>query len=194
MAYSRYIAVAMLFSLVFPAACSKNTALWDPAAQSGASSEEIWYRYGGARVAYTAVARPKQLSTGHGAVQDPALYGQAPATQKVSPKKRSAPKPVTAPKRPPECPPCPPADAATSASHNASSQASPAFSAPAQGATRPVPPPPAPSTPSAPGVPSVTGVPGPAGVTAPPPSPPKIPLPGMPAAIPAPIAPGAPGG
>jgi len=188
MAYSRHIAVAMLFSLVFPAACSHNAAMLDPVAQSGASSEEIWYRYGGARVAYTAVARPKQLTAGYGAAQDPALYAQVLATttttttQKAALKKRSASKTAAAPPRPPDCPPCPPTGAAPSVSQI------PLFSAPPQGAARPAPLPPAP------GLPDVSGVPGSAGLAAPPPSPPKIPLPALPPATPAPMAPDAPGG
>ncbi|MCL2123469.1 MAG: hypothetical protein FWH34_05200, partial [Desulfovibrionaceae bacterium] len=100
MAYSRYTVLVMLVSLVFPVGCgsSLNKAMQDPVAQSGTSSEDIWYRYGGARVAYTAVTRPKQLYTDYSTVRDPALYGQAPATtpEKSSPKKRSKPKAAAA--------------------------------------------------------------------------------------------------
>jgi len=111
MVYSRHIVLALLFSLVFSSGCvsSRNSALWDPVARSGASSEEIWYQYGGARVAYTAVPRPKQLYAGYGVVRDPAQYAQAPAItrgKKASPKRSQAKVP-----RPPDCPPCPPTDA-----------------------------------------------------------------------------------
>jgi len=168
MAYFRYTVLAMLFSLAFLAGCgsSLNKAMQDPVAQSGTSSEELWYRYGGARVAYTAVTRPQQLYTGYGTVRDPALHEQAPATTqaKTPPKKRSKPKAAAAAPRDPNCPPCPPADAAVNTPQSASPQASPAFSAPAQGA---------------------------AGSALPPP--PTIPLSGMPAATPAPMAAEAPG-
>jgi hypothetical protein len=182
MSYFRYIAVAMLFSLVFSAGCgsSRNKVLQDPAANAGTSSEDIWYQYGGARVAYTAVARPKQLHTGYGSVRDPALYGQAPATTKASAKRASKPKPAAAPPRDPNCPPCPPADAAQSPPPSPNPQASPALPPPARSAASPAPPAPAA------GVPSATAA------AAPPPSPPRLPLPGMPAATPAPISPSAP--
>jgi len=184
MAYSRYIFLAVLFSFIFLAGCgsSRNKAALDPVAQSGTSSEEIWYQYGGARMAYTAVTRPKQLYTGYSAIRDPALYGQAPTTTQTSPKKRSRPKPaVTAPRDPncppcppPDCPPCPPADAnaVKTTPQTLNSQASPTFSAPAQGAAS--------FDPSA-----IQGAAGVTGVGAPPPSPPKLPLPNMPAAMPA---------
>ena len=181
MAYSRYILLALLFSLVCPAGCGSRKQAWDPAAQSGTSSEEIWYQHGGARVAYTAVARPKQLYTGYGAVRDPALYGQVPATTQAPQKKRSKPKPQTtaAAPRHPDCPPCPPTDAAKNAPQSLSPQPSP-VSLPAQGATS--------STPSL-----STDLPSAVGSAAPPPSPSRMPLPGMPAATSATPAPSAPG-
>jgi hypothetical protein len=172
MPYFRYIAVMMLFSLVFPAACGsgRNRVMQDPVASSGTSSEDVWYQYGGARVAYTTVARPRQLHTGYGSVLDPALHGQAPATTKTAskaPAKRSAkPKPAAAPPRDPNCPPCPPADAANTPPPAPSPQASPASPLPAQSAVSPAPPVPA------------AGVPGAAAVAAPPP--PRISLPAMP--------------
>ena len=181
MPYFRYIAVAMLFSLLFPAGCgsSRNKALQDPVARSGTSSEDIWYQYGGARVAYTSVARPKQLHTGYASVMDPALYGQAPTTTKVPSKQAAKPKPkaAAAPPRDPNCPPCPPADATNSPPPTPSPQASPALPPPAQSAASPAPPAPA------------TSVPGATAAAAPPPSPPRMPLPGMPAATPAPTTP-----
>ena len=182
MPYFRYIAVMMLFSLIFPAACgsSRNTILQDNVAGSGTSSEELWYQYGGARVAYTTVARPKQLHTGYGSVLDPALYGQAPATTKSSAKKRSKPKPAAAPPRDPNCPPCPPADAAVGPPPSPSPPASPAFPPPAQSAVSP-----APSLPDA-------GVPGATAFAAPQPGPARIPLPGLPAAAPLQPTPNAP--
>jgi len=180
----RYTVLAVLFSLVFLAGCgsSLNKAMQDSVAQSGTSSEEIWYQYGGARVAYTAVARPKQLYAGYSAVRDPALYGQAPATTaaKTSPQKRPKPKAAAAAPRDPNCPPCPPTDTAAHTPRSASSQAGPAFSAPVQSAAGSTPPPPAPA-------PAATNA------AAPPPSPPIVPVPSMPAATPAPMAPGAPG-
>jgi len=183
MAYFRYTVMAMLFLLVFLAGCGSNLnkAMQDSVAQSGTSSEELWYRYGGARVAYTAVTRPKQLYTGYSTVRDPALYGQEPATTqtKAPPKKRSKPKAASVAPRDPNCPPCPPADASANTPQSASSQANPAFSAPAQGAAGSVPPPSAPS-------------PGGANAVTPLPLPP-IPLSGMPAATPAPMTPGSPG-
>ena len=184
MAYFRYAVLAMLFSLVFLAGCgsSLKKAMRDPVAQSGTSSEELWYQYGGARVAYTAVTRPKQLYAGYSAVRDPALHGQAPATtqEKPPPRKRSKPKAAAVAPRDPNCPPCPPANAAATVPQSTSSQASPAFSAPAQSVAGSVPPPP-------------TLAPGSANAAAPLPSPPATPLPSMPAATPAPAAPGAPG-
>ena len=183
MPYFRSIAVIMLFSLVFPAGCgsSRNRVLQDHAANSGTSSEDIWYQYGGARVAYTAVARPKQLHTGYGSVRDPALYGQAPTTTKSPLKRSSKPKPKPAPQRDPNCPPCPPADAATSPPPAPIAQASPALSPlPAQNAASSA----LPASPA--------GVPGATTVAAPPTSLQKMPLPGMPAATPTPITSNAP--
>ncbi|MDR2695246.1 MAG: hypothetical protein LBC79_02555 [Deltaproteobacteria bacterium] len=183
MMHSRYIALVMLVSLVFPAACgsSRSRALQDPVAQSGTGSEELWYQYGGARVAYTAVARPKQLHTGYGAVRDPALYAQAPATTQVVPKARSKPKakakPAAAPARDPNCPPCPPAESVQSAPPGLIPQAGSAPSASSQSAARLVPP-------------SVAAdAPGATGLAAPLPGPPRTPLP---AAAPAPATPAAP--
>jgi hypothetical protein len=187
MSQFRYIAL-VLFAAALLAACGsgRNQVLRDPVAQSGASSEEIWYRDGGARTAYTAVARPKQLYAGYGSVWDPALYGQAPATTKTPVKKRVAPKAKATPPRSPDCPPCPPADAAQNAPQ--SSQASPAASAsfpgsgssaPAQGATGFA-------------LPSAVPQSNAGGATASS-SPPRMPLPGMPAATPAPATPYAPG-
>ncbi|MDR0239087.1 MAG: hypothetical protein LBI88_02510 [Deltaproteobacteria bacterium] len=121
-------------------------------AQSGTSSEDIWYQYGGARVAYTAVTRPKQLYTGYGAVRDPALYGQAPATTaaKTSPQKRPKPKAAAAVPRDPNCPPCPPTDTAAHTPQSANPPVGTAFSAPVQGAVGSAPPPaPAPAGPNA---------------------------------------------
>ena len=196
MVYSRYIVLVMFILLVFQAGCgsTRNNVMQDPVAQSGTGSEELWYQYGGARVAYTAVARPKQFYTGYGAVRDPALYGQAPATtqEMTRPKKRTKPKPAATAPRDPNCPPCPPADAAANTPKNVSPQASPAFSVPAQGTTSftlpPAasgaagftPPPPAPA-------PDATG----SGAL--PPIPPKLPVSGMPTAAPAPMEPNAPG-
>ena len=182
MAYSKYILLVMMFSLVFLAACGGNrkAAMRDPVAQAGTSSEEVWYQYGGARMAYTAVTRPKQLYTGYGAVRDPALYGQAPATtqEKASSPRRYKAKPkVAAPaSRDPNCPPCPPADATKNAPPSLIPQASPAFPAPAQGAAS--------FSPSSPVVAS-----GATGAAAPPPSPPMTPLPSKSIAIPAPLTP-----
>ena len=186
MPYFRYIAVMMLFSLVFPAACgsSRNRVLEDRAANSGTSSEDIWYQYGGARVAYTTVARPKQLHTGYGSVRDPALYGQAPTTTKAPQKRpskaKTAAQTAPAPQRDPNCPPCPPADAAQNPPPAPIVQASP------------VPPPPAQSAASSALPAPPAGVPGATAAAAPPPNPPRMPLPGMPAATPAPLTPNAP--
>jgi len=179
----RYVAWMMLVSLLFPAACtsSRDRVLRDPVARSGASSEEIWYREGGARVAYTAVARPRHLYTGDGATPDPALYEQAPALPKTPPKRRPATKPrVEAPKKP-DCSQCPPAEATQKAPPTASPPAEPASAAPVAGDAVP----PFPST----MLPQNTGgLPAmPAG------SPPRLPLPGMPPATPAPVAPNASG-
>jgi len=184
MAYFRYTVMAMLFLLVFLAGCgsSLNKAMQDPVAQSGTSSEELWYRYGGARVAYTAVTRPQQLYTGYSAVRDPALYEQAPATTqaKTPTKKRAKPKAAANAPRDPNCPPCPSADAAANTPQSAKPQAGPASFAPAQGVAGSAPPPPA-------------LAPGGTSAAAPLPPPPAIPLSGMPAATPAPMAPEAPG-
>jgi hypothetical protein len=203
MSQFRHIALIMLVAALLAACGSgRNPALRDPVAQSGASSEEIWYRDGGARVAYTAVARPKQLYAGYGAVRDPALYGQAPATTKTPAKKRVAPKAKAAPPRSPDCPPCPPADAAKSAPQNAGSQASPASSAPAQGAAGTQsgsssfpgagPPSSAPAQGATGLVLPPAAPPSAGGAAAAPPSSPRLPLPGMPAATPAPATPYAP--
>ena len=183
---SRYIVLAMFLSLVFPTGCGSNwnRSMQDPVARSGTGSEEIWYQYGGARVAYTAIARPKQLYTGYGTVRDPALYAQAPMTTqaKTPPKKPSRAKPAVTPPRDPNCPPCPPADTAkhTPAPQSLLPQTNPVFSAPAQSLAKPTPSPAA----SAPTV---------AGTVESLPSVPQTPLSSMPAAIPAPMAPNAPG-
>ena len=185
MFYSRYIAVVMFFALAFPSGCGsgRNNAMQDPVAQSGTGSEEIWQQYGGARVAYTALARPKHLYTGYGAVRDPALYGQAPTTtqEKAPAPKRSRSKAAPQAPREPNCPPCPPVETSKNSSppQGLSSQSS-ALAAPVQGITLPAPLPPV-AAPDAPGA------------IAPPPSPPQTPLSAMPAAIPAPIAPNTPG-
>ena len=196
MVYFRYIVLAMIVLLVFQAGCgsTRNNVMRDPVAQSGTGSEELWYQYGGARVAYTAVARPKQLYTGYGTVRDPALYGQAPTTiqERTSPKKRAKPKPAATAPRDPNCPPCPPTDAAANTPHTVSQQASPAFSVPAQGST---------SFTLPPAISGAAGFapPPPAaaadatGAVAPPPIPPRLPLADMPIAAPAPMAPNAPG-
>jgi hypothetical protein len=174
MAYFRYICMAMLLSLVFLAGCANwNWAIRDPVAQSGASSEEIWYRKGGARVAYTAVARPKQLHTDYGVVWDPALYELAPATVRAAQKKPSAPKVPTAP---PDCPPCSPTDAAATVPQNLR----PASSAPVQVSGSAV-------------LPSSTTLDPASGGSVDPPATPRIPLPGMPTATPAPMTPDTPG-
>ena len=183
----RCLTWAMLVALVlpFPAGCgnSRTQILRDPVARSGASSEEIWYREGGARPAYTAVARPRHLYVGEGGVPDPALYEPAPETTRVSPKKRPASKPRAAAPKKPDCPPCPPAAATQGATQDPSFPADPASSAPAQAATGDVPP--LPSLPAPPG--SGGGGATPAG------SPPaRMPLPNMPAAAPAPATPNAP--
>jgi|GEM_PF-3758416 len=187
MVYSRYIVIMIFFALAFPTACgsSRKTAVQDPVAQSGTGSEEIWYQYGGARVAYTAVTRPKQLYTGYGAVRDPALYGQAPTTtqEKAPSKKRVKPKAAaTPPPRDPNCPPCPPAETAKNSSPpQGSMPQSGIFSAPVQQGVAPSAPLPSGTAPSA------------TGAITPPPIPSQEPLSGMPAAIPAPMAPNAPG-
>ena len=191
----QYAALVMLVSLFLPAGCGagRNQVLRDPVAQSGASSEELWYRDGGARVAYTAIVRPRQLYAGYGTAPDPALYGRMPATT-PAPRKRSTPKPkVEAPKTP-ECPPCPPADASRNTPQNATSQASPASSDPARDAADSTSPFPtagfsAPFGSSSP-FPSTLPPSGDEGTMAASPNTPRIPLPGMPAATPAPAAPG----
>jgi hypothetical protein len=208
MSRCRYAALVMLVLLVFPAGCgsSRNQTLRDPVARSGASSEELWYRNGGARVAYTAVVRPRHLYAGYGTAPDPALYGQMPATTQPAPQKRSTPKPRATPPKTPECPPCPPADAM----QKAPSQTNPASSAPVQdtagaGSQFPAAPPQG-AADSTPPVPATFPPQGASGSTAPFPAallpqgtgsipattplPPRLPLPAMPAATPAPGTPG----
>lgn len=204
MACFRYMLLAMLCALVCLPGCGSGRAraLKDPAAQSGAGSEEIWYRYGGARVAYTAIPRPRQLYAGYGVAPDPALYGQAPATtlEKAPTQRRSRPKAATPAPRPPDCPPCPPAtDAVTSAPPNTSAQSGPARAASDLGANLALPPstagpgvvapPPAQPAMPSPGMPATTS----SGALPPLPPLPGTPLSGMPAATPAPPAPNAPG-
>jgi len=190
MVYVRYTVLVMLFSLAFLAGCgsSLHKAMQDPAAMSGTSSEELWYQYGGARVAYTAVTRPKQLNTGYNAVRDPALYGQmttttevkAPAKKRVKAKAAApAPRDPNCPPCPP-CPACPPTDATGNKLQSVNPQTSPTFFTPGQGSTDSNPLPPA-------------LLPGGANAAATPPPAPPTPLPSMPAAIPAPLAPEAPG-
>jgi hypothetical protein len=188
----RHIALGTLVLFVFTAGCvnSRNVVMRDPVAHSGASNEEIWYRDGGARVAYTAVPRHRQLYAGYGVARDPALY--APAPTKPPPRKRPAPKPQAPPPKSPDCPPCPPGDAGAGA---------PPSAAPAQGAASGAPDPSAsqgaesaapeqetagPATPS-----PVMTLPQNTGGIAAPPSPPRMPLPSMPSATPAPPAPNA---
>lgn len=109
----RYFPVALLLLAFCLAGCSgRRGAAPDPVAQSGASSEDIWYPDGGARWAWTAIPRPRHLYTGLTGVRDPALY-QAPQAQRAGGGKKSGARvkkaaPPPPPPRPQDCPPCPP--------------------------------------------------------------------------------------
>ncbi len=179
-----HILMLLLFALCL-AGCARQKPT-DPVALSETSSEEIWYKDGGARWAWTAVDRPRQLYTGYGTVRDPALAQGEPVqpVKKRVIKRAAKPKapvqPVRSPDCPPcpACPPCPPADAAKPAVPNSGAGRVAPTPAPQSPALSPAVPPQAapPPTPSA-----FSG-------SFPPLAPPSAPLPAMPPATPAPAA------